>query len=105
MVGAGTALILLPFAVGLSAAAIVTGIAVGSLAVALGLAGTATEGRGTLPLSAQAVYDRGLALGLLLAGIAFGLTGDSSALAFFGGVGLLALVLSGITSYSASPAS
>ena len=34
--------------------------------VALALAGTDTGGRGTLPVSAQAVYDRGSALGLLL---------------------------------------
>ena len=73
MIAAGTALIALPVALGLGSAAILTGITVGVIATGLGIAGTDTNGRGTLPLSAHAVYDRGLAVGLLLAGIFFGL--------------------------------
>ena len=73
---AGSALIAVPFLMGLDAAALVTGVLVGTLAIALGLAGTEPGGRGTLPLSAQAVYDRGLALGLLLSAAIFGAAGQ-----------------------------
>ena len=48
---------------------------IGALAVALALAGTETTGRGTIPLAAQAVYDRGLGVGLVLAAAAFGAAG------------------------------
>ena len=65
LMAAGTALIGVPFALGLGAAAIVTGVAIGVIIVALALAGTAPSGRGTLPVSAQAVYDRGIGFGLL----------------------------------------
>lgn len=102
MVAAGTALIVAPFGLGLTVAAVVTGIGVGVLAVALGLAGTAPDGRGTLPVSAQAVFDRGLAMGLLVTGIAFGLAGQPGALYFFGAAGLAALLLSSTTRYTAS---
>ena len=67
LVVAGSALIGGPFLLGLDAAPLVTGVLVGTLAIALGLAGTEPGGRGSLPMSAQAVYDRGLALGLILA--------------------------------------
>jgi hypothetical protein len=103
LIAAGTALIMVPFAIGLSMAAVVTGIAIGVIGVALGLAGTDTQGRGTLPISAQAVYDRGLALGLMAAGIAFGLTGDDTALIVFGATGIAALLMAVITRYSVSP--
>ena len=66
LVAAGSALIAVPFLLGLDAAPLVTGVLVGSLAIALGLAGTEPGSRGSLPLSTQAVYDRGLAIGLLL---------------------------------------
>jgi len=61
----GASTLLAPLALGLSITAIITGIGVGVIAVGLGLAGTAHEGRGVLPLSALASYDQGLALGLL----------------------------------------
>jgi hypothetical protein len=102
MVAAGAALIVAPLALGLSVSAAATGVAIGALAMALGLAGTAPDGRGTLPVSAQAVYDRGLALGLLLAGVVFGLDGQSAALAFFGASGLAALLIASTTRYTAS---
>ena len=101
---AGTALAVLPVALDLGAAAIVTGIFVGIIATALGLAATDTTGRGTLPMTAAAVYDRGLAVGLLLAGIMFGLAGQQAALAVFAGAGLIELVLSGLTRYTAAHA-
>jgi hypothetical protein len=102
VIAAGTALILVPFPAGAGAGAIVTGVLVGVLTVALGLAGTASEGRGTIPLSAQAAYDRVLATGLLLLAGGFGLAGDAAATATFAGAGLLALAVTAVTSYSAA---
>jgi hypothetical protein len=101
LVAVGSALVAAPMALGLSAAAIVTGVIAGALATALGLAGTDDQGRGTLSLSAQALYDRGLALGLLVSAIAFGLGGYGNELAFFGGAGVLTLLLASLTRYSA----
>ena len=98
---AGTALIAGPFLLGLDAAAIVTGVLVGTLAVALGLAGTEPGGRGTLPLSAQAVYDRGLALGLLLSAGIFAAAGQIEAMALFAAAGIAALAMTSVTRYSA----
>jgi hypothetical protein len=98
---AGTALIAGPFLLGLDAAAIVTGVLVGTLAVALGLAGTEPGARGTLPLSAQAVYDRGLALGLLLSAVIFAAAGQIEAMALFAAAGIAALVMTSVTRYSA----
>jgi len=100
---AGTVVIVGPLFVGASAAAIVTGMIVGILAVALALSGTEFEGRATLPLAAQAVYDRGLALGLLVAAIVFGSAGESEAMAVFAAAGIAALVVTSITRYSARP--
>jgi hypothetical protein len=102
LIGAGTALILLPFAIGLSMAAVVTGVVIGVIGVALGLAGTDSHGRGTLPVSAQAIYDRGLALGLLGAAILFGLSGEDTAVIVFGAAGAGALLMAVTTSYSVS---
>ena len=104
MIAAGSALFLLPVALDLSGSAIATGIAVGIIAMALGIAGTAVDGRGTLPLSAHAAYDRGLAVGLLLAAVLFGLSDQPSALALFGVAGLLQLGLGGLTRYTAARA-
>ena len=95
---------LAPLALGLSNAAMATGIVVGVLAVGLGLAGTAPNGRGTLTVSTQAVYDQGLAMGLLLTGAAFAVVGDTPALALFGGLGVLTLFVAGTTRYTARPA-
>ena len=101
---AGSALIAVPFLSGFGAAPLVTGVLVGTLAIALGLAGTEPGGRGSLPLSAQAVYDRGLALGLLLSAGIFGLAGEPEAMLLFAGTGLAALVTTAVTRYSARPA-
>ena len=101
---AGIGLIAGPLLVGAGTAALVTGIVVGALAIELGLAGTASEGRGTLPISAQAVYDRGLALGLFVAAAIFGLAGETAAAPIFAAAGALALVVTSITRYSATPA-
>ena len=101
---AGSALIALPFLMGLDAAPLVTGVLVGTLAIALGVAGTEPGSRGSLPLSAQAVYDRGLALGLLLSAGIFGLAGEPEAMLLFAGAGLAALVMTAVTRYSARAA-
>jgi hypothetical protein len=104
MVAAGSALIVIPSALSMSSAAIVTGIAAGILAMALGLAGTDNQGRGTLSLSAQAVYDRLLALALFSAGVVFGLAGDGPPVALFGALGLATLLVAVTTRYTARPA-
>jgi hypothetical protein len=101
---AGSALIAVPLLVGLGAAPIVSGVLVGTLAIALGLAGTEPGGRGTLPLSAQAVYDRGLALGLLLSAGIFGVAGEPEAMVLFAGAGIAALFMTAVTRYSARAA-
>ena len=98
---AGSALIAGPFLLGLDAAALVTGVLVGTLAIALGLAGTEPGARGALPLSAQAVYDRGLALGLLLSAGIFAVVGQFEAMALFAAAGIAALVMTSVTRYSA----
>ena len=103
MIAAGTALILLPLPLGAGAAAIMTGLVVGALVVALGLAGTATQGRGTLPLSAQAIYDRGLTAGLFMVAALFALAGDAAAGAIFAAAGAATLATTAVTRYS-SPA-
>jgi hypothetical protein len=101
---AGTGLIVAPFALGLGSAALVTAVAVGGIMVALAVAGTDTSGRGTLPVSAQAVYDRGIALGLVLTAILFGAANETDAALVFGTAGALALIVTSITRYSARPA-
>lgn len=98
---AGGALIAGPFLMGLDAAALVTGVLVGTLAIALGLAGTEPGARGALPLSAQAVYDRGLALGLVLSAGIFAVAGQLEAMALFATAGIAALLMTSVTRYSA----
>jgi hypothetical protein len=100
LIGVGSALMMLPVVLGMAPSVAVTGIAIGGLAIALGIAGTASEGRGTLPVSAQAVYDRGLALGLLAIAILYGVIGDQAALLLFGGSGLAVLTVATTTRYS-----
>ena len=101
---AGAGLIAAPFALALGPAALVTAVAIGGLMVALALAGTDTSGRGTLPVSAHAVYDRGIALGLLLTAILFGAANETEAAVVFGIAGAAALIVTTITRYSARPA-
>jgi hypothetical protein len=98
----GTWIMIAPIGFALGAAPGVFGVIVGALCVALALAGTESTGRGTIPLSAQAVYDRGLALGLVLSGVAFGVAGALGAMALFGITGVAALLVSALTRYSAT---
>jgi hypothetical protein len=104
LVAAGVGLIAAPALVGAGTAPLITGLVVGALAIELGVAGTASEGRGTLPISAHAVYDRGLAIGLFVAAAIFGLTGETDAAPVFAAAGALALLVTSITRYSATPA-
>lgn len=96
----GFAIMALPLVLGLGAAAAVTALILGAAIVGLAFAGTGVEGRGTLPLSAHAAYDRGLGLGLILAGLILGLAGNTGAVGFFALSGLVLLALSGVTRYS-----
>ncbi|HVD58448.1 MAG TPA: hypothetical protein VNC17_16510 [Thermoleophilaceae bacterium] len=100
VLSAGLALISVPFMLGLEAAAVATALAVGVVMVALGLSGTEPAGRGTVPISAQAVYDRGLAIGLIAAAAIFALAGQLGATAVFATAGAATLVVTVITSYS-----
>ena len=105
LVALGTALLLGPVAIGLSAASMVTGVVVGAFAIGLGLAGTATYGRGTIPVTAHLAYDQGLAVGLMLTAVAFLVAGEPLSAAVFAGAGLLQALVGSLTSYSAKPAS
>ena len=98
---AGSALIAGPFLLGLGAGPLVSGVLIGSLAIALGVAGTEPGTRGSLPLSVQATYDRGLALGLIASAGIFLLFGEPPAAALFGAAGLSALLMTSVTRYSA----
>jgi hypothetical protein len=104
LVAVGTALLLVPIALGLSVAAIAAGVMIGVVTVGLGLAGTATSGRGTIPITTHMVYDQGLAAGLLLSGGIFLLASEPVAAVVFGVAGLIQLVVGGITRYTATPA-
>lgn len=103
LLATGLALIGVPLFIGLEAAAVTTALVVGVLMVALALAGTETSGRGTLPVSAQAVYDRGLAVGLMAVAALFGLSGEPSATLLFATAGIATLIVTAITRYSVRP--
>jgi hypothetical protein len=100
MISVGTVLMVLPLVTGMAPSVVVTGIFVGALEMTLGIAGTGGQGRGTIPVSAQAVYDRGLAVGLLAIGVLYGIVGDQMALLLFGASGLAVLLVTITTRYS-----
>jgi len=101
---AGAGLIAAPFVLALDAAALVTAVGIGGIMVALAVSGTDSSGRGTLPVSAQAVYDRGIAAGLMLTALIFGAADQTEAALMFGIAGAAALIVTSITRYSARPA-
>jgi hypothetical protein len=101
---AGSALIAVPFLLELGAAPLVTGVVIGTLTIALGVAGTEPGTRGSLPLSAQATYDRGLALGLVASAGLFVLYGQIEAALLFAGAGIAAFLMTAVTRYSAGTA-
>ena len=104
----GFALMALPLVLGLGPAAVITGIAVGAVVVGLAFTGSghdhATGDRGTIPLGAHAVYDRGLAFGMIVAAVVLGLAGDRAAVVFFLVAGVATLALATSTRYSAATA-
>jgi hypothetical protein len=101
LVAAGSALIGVPFLLGLNAAPLVAGVIVGALTVALGLAGTEPGARGSLPLSSQAAYDRGGGRGRVGGAGRVGRVGELEALALFAVAGLATLITTSVTRYSA----
>ena len=103
LVALGAALIGAPIVLGLALAAVVAGVVTGTLVLGIGLAGTASGGRGTVPMAIQPTLDQGLALGLLLSGAAFAITGHLPAALVFGGAGLAQLLVTAVTRYSAPP--
>jgi hypothetical protein len=95
-----TALIAVPFAIGLSLDATITAVAVGIILFGLAVSATDSEGRGTLPISAHATYDAAVAFVLVGAAIVFGIAGEVPALAFLLAAGIAQLTLNGLTRYS-----
>jgi hypothetical protein len=93
-----------PFAIGLSTAAVITAVVIGAILFGLGVSATDVGERGTLPISAHAAYDAGIALGLALVGIVFGIAGSGLALAFFVVAGLTELLLAAFTRYTPAAA-
>ena len=87
-------------ALSLSAAAQVAGLAIAILVVGLGLAGTASSGRGTVPVQQQAGYDLGLAFGLAGAAVLFALAGDAPAVALYAAFAGLMTMLTLFTRYT-----
>jgi hypothetical protein len=94
-----TALMLLPYALGLAPGSIMVGIGVGAVLAGLAISGSDPHGRGGLPVSAHAAYDWAVATGLLCAGIVLGLASGPSALIFFLAAGLAEFTLAASTSY------
>ena len=95
-----TALIGVPFTIGLSINATITAALLGILLFGLAVSATATEGRGTLPISAHATYDAAVALVLVGAAVVFGLAGETPALVFLLAAGIAQLTLNALTRYS-----
>jgi hypothetical protein len=100
LIAVGGTLILTPVAVGLTTAAASFGLVVGALTIALGLAGSDDTGRGTVPIRVQATWDLGLAIGLLLAGLLFGVAGQPWALVLFAGTGVATGLIATNTRYA-----
>lgn len=98
--GLGTAVMAAPFVLGFGPAGLVTAVLIGAVVVGLALAGSGDEGRGTIPISAHATYDIGLAIGMIGAGLALGIAGDGAALGALAVAGLIQVVLSANTRYS-----
>jgi hypothetical protein len=93
----GLALMVLPFALGLSTAGMLAGALVGALVVGLALQ-TVDVGRGT-SVSAHHAADLGVAVGLGAAAVVFGAAGDVAGL-LFGGAALVQLALNLTTRYT-----
>lgn len=99
-IGLATAVMAAPFVFGLGPAALVTSVAIGAVLMGLAL-GASGSGRGSIPVSAHAAYDGGIALGLVLAGVMLGIAGDIPALLVLAAAGILQVALTASTRYSA----
>lgn len=95
----GLAVMVAPFALGLSSAALVLGVLAGALLSGVAL-GTVDPSRGSI--SAHHANDVGLSIGLIVAGVALGLAGDPRAAIVFAGAALLHTALVLTTRYSAA---
>ena len=94
------ALMLVPYAIGLSPGSVMVGIGTGALLAGLAITGADPRGRGGLPLSAHAAYDWAVATALLCAAIALGVTDGPRSFIVFLAAGLAELALTASTSYS-----
>ena len=99
-----TALIAVPFAIGLSVNATITAAMLGVMLFGLAVSATAPAGRGTLPVSAHQTYDAAVAMVLVGAAIVFGLVGEVPALMFLLAAGIAQLTLNTFTRYAPSRA-
>lgn len=95
---AGLLLMAAPFALGLSTAAMVSGVVIGALVVGTALQALDADGR-SFSVSAHWAADLGLALGLAGAAAVIA-TVDRSAALLFGGFALAQLLLNLTTRYS-----
>ena len=96
---AGLVLLSAPFALGLSPAAMVTGVVLGALVAGLALQSVDTPGGRPVSVSAHRAADLGLALGLAGAAVILAQE-DSTAALLFGGAALTQLALNASTRYS-----
>lgn len=91
-----------PIMLGLSAAAAVAGIVIGTLVVGLALAAVDTEAEGRRPLAigTHHGFDYALVVGMLGSAVVLGAAGDRVAAVLFAAVALLQLSLNLTTKYS-----
>jgi hypothetical protein len=94
------ALLVVPFAIGMSTNAAITAAVLGAALFGLAISATGDDGRGTLPVSAHAAYDAAVALVLVGSAVIFGLSGEPTALAFLLAAGTAQLTLNTLTRYS-----
>jgi hypothetical protein len=96
----GLATMVAPFLLGFGAAGTVIAIVVGALVVGLAL-GAAVAETETIDIAAHYAYDMGIALGLVGAGMALALSGDTPAAVWFLSASAAQLALNLTTRYSA----
>jgi hypothetical protein len=100
----GAAMIILPFILGFGATAVAFSFTVGALVIGLALTASEPGARGSLPLAAHAAYDWGFGIGLLGAGLAFGLIDGYRPMIFLLAAGAVELLLVAATRYTPSRA-
>ena len=98
----GFAVMVAPIALGLTPAAAISGIVIGSILVGLSLSSTDTglSGRSGMTLSAHHAFDYGLAMGMLGAAAVLGFSGDAVAGLVFAAAAAAQLLLNATTRYS-----